>query len=217
MTSKAPVREDRERPAGSVGPANESRRTQAALAHDETVRVAVVTLWGADSDAVTGGFETAMPRMFDGFPGRKLLLLPGVHLPQPDTKHPWPLRPSDVTSVLERHGVAALFETYFDGVADIERRTYVAWEPGQPVDQWWVGGAQKFATAREGNRNKAVIEKLVQGCQPGGERTVAVGGLAVGLLVCGENNVLANRQKTGNTVYIRHGLPGRLFPPYVFT
>ena len=123
--------------------------------------------------------------------------------------HPvWPLDPDDVVPVLEQWGVAALFESYLHGRADEKDRAYRAFEPGKgmlPVEI-----RQVFATSKAANKQK--VKDLVKDCNPGGKRTIVVGGLPIGLLVCGENNILANRQSKGNEAYIRHNLKGALFP-----
>ena len=42
-------------------------------------------------------------------------------------------------------------------------------------------------------------------------RVVCIGGIAIGLLICGENNILANKQKEENRAYVRHFPAANLF------
>lgn len=62
---------------------------------------------------------------------------------------------------------------------------------------------QTFATSKDTGRKPQLVHELVKQCAKGGERTIYIGGLALGLLICGENNLLANKQSRRNRGYIR--------------
>jgi len=209
MTTKDLKSEDAK--TGSDRPSrNLTSKTKPDLPVGASIRLAILTLRGSTTEEVSGAFKAAVPQVFGSFEGRRILLLPGVRFKKTrrtsKKMHPvWPLHPDDVVPVLSKSGVAALFESY-----DEDGRAYRAFEPGKgllPVEI-----RQVFATSEEANKHREKVADLVTDCNPGGERTIVVGGLPIGLLVCGENNILANRQSKGNEAYIRHNLKGALFP-----
>jgi hypothetical protein len=54
------------------------------------------------------------------------------------------------------------------------------------------------------------VGDLLEACQRG-QRIVLLGGFPIGLLVCGENNVLTNIQSQGNRAVLRHHGQGEVF------
>ena len=134
----------------------------------------------------------------------RLLLLPGV-------QDVWPTDARSVMSVASELGAAALFEC--------ARGDDAAWvasdRNGAPLG---TRIRQTFSTSADVDANPALVDALLVACGPGGERTVSLAGTAVGLLSCGENNLLRNAQRDGNRVSVRHRPRAEVFPgvPIVF-
>ena len=85
--------------------------------------------------------------------------------------------------------------------------SYYTFSPDGSLSAWVDG--QLFGSSADVNRDKKLIDQLLAECGPGGQRTTRLAGQDIGLLVCGENNVLVNKQSEGNKCGgIRH-YPGR--------
>ncbi len=119
--------------------------------------------------------------------GQRLLLLPGAQAP-------WPGDQAAVMRVAAEFDAGALFETA-SGV-------WVASTSTGPILSTAI--RQTFGTSAEANADPGLVDALLAACAPGGERTVPLVGIGVGLLACGENNVLRNAQADGNRVSVRH-------------
>jgi hypothetical protein len=71
---------------------------------------------------------------------------------------------------------------------------------------------QLFAKSECANRHPELVEELLRQCGRAGERSIHICGITLGLLICGENNVLANEQGKGNRPYVRFHGGSTLFP-----
>lgn len=67
-------------------------------------------------------------------------------------------------------------------------------------------GKQKFATSSQVNADSDLYKSLVKEINKG-DRTINVGNVEFGVLICGENNVLKNLQGDGNKVKWRYESP----------
>lgn len=150
----------------------------------------------------------ALDQLFDGCVGERIALFPGVQLFKPSAR--WPVGRT-IGAMLKRARVSALVETY---ALHGDFKHYRAFD----IESGWedVRITQKFSNHNNATREK--VSALLEQLKPGGIRTIVLRGVPIGLLVCGENNVLANRQSDGNKPYIRHDLPGSIFPhcPVIF-
>lgn len=162
-------------------------------------RIAVVSFGTGAPKTLDASLREAIGRAFDGFPGKRLALLPGV---QEYGKRRWPSC-SLVSEVLDEHNASGLFEAFDES----GHKAYRAHDAKKGLVD--VALIQSFTTSK--NAIRETVETLVDQSQQGGQRTVNVGGIPVGLLICGENNVLANRQSEDNKVHMRHKVPGTLF------
>jgi hypothetical protein len=115
----------------------------------------------------------------------------------------WPRDRRHVLAIAREHGFAVLFESRDGG----QGPCYLAFDPAtgsvsEPI-------YQRFATSSDASEE--AVRELLEECRPGGGRTLHLSGVDVGVLVCGENNVLYNEQTVGNRVSVRHGLAESLF------
>jgi len=67
-------------------------------------------------------------------------------------------------------------------------------------------GTQKFATSSEVNANSNLCESLIKEINEG-DRTIKVGNVKFGVIICGENNILENIQSEKNKVKWRYKSP----------
>ncbi len=124
-----------------------------------------------------------------------LVLLPGVCAG-------WPKDERTIARIAAEYNATILFEC-------VRRGWCVAKADGQ-VEDW--ASWQRFGSSREADRNPGLVQALVAAAERGGERRLRLGGHDVGLLACGENNVLRNAQSRDNAVGVRHDAADRLFP-----
>lgn len=167
------------------------------------VEVAAVSMRVGTSVTRRDALRKLVGRLFLG-PGARVLLLPGV-------QQKWPTSPAEVMAAAADVGASVLFEAWHG-----ENPAWVASDAtGAPLP---VSIRQTFGNSGEANVNPGLVDDLLALCAPGGERTIALGGVRVGLLCCGENNVLRNAQADGNRVSIRHYPGARILDhvPVVF-
>lgn len=135
----------------------------------------------------------AVHRAFNPFSGPKLLLMAGS-LPF------WPKGIGDIRKVAKVGNVTILFEA----TVHPRKRAYMAILPnGKPLP---LRIYQSFATSADANNQPELVEELIKQCGKDGERTIHLCGIKMGLLICGEINVLSNEQgniKDRNRPYIR--------------
>jgi hypothetical protein len=160
------------------------------------LRIAVVSLrWGSRRDedrALTGAFAAAR----GDHEGPLLVLLPGVG------EH-WSRGTDRIITAAKKHRVHVVFQAFS---SDKRCCTYT-FSPDGDLNEWVDG--QLFGSSADVNRDTRRIDQLLAECGPGGQRTARLVGLDIGLLVCGENNVLVNEQANKNRCAgIRH-YPGR--------
>jgi len=159
----------------------------------EQVRIVLLSTREAGEVRVATSIKNVLQIAFAGAGRRRVVLFPGAQISR---GHRWPSSRDVVEEMLADEGAAGLFEARTEGV----ERAYYAFDPnaGGRLD---VTIHQTFATAHEANENK--VRELLDACRTG-QRTIVVGGIPIGLLVCGENNVLSNVQAEGNRVAVRH-------------
>ena len=129
----------------------------------------------------------------DRMPG--LLLLPGV-----SGTCAWDWTEELLRSANE-YDVALLFETCCE-----KDRVFLGYDPARGVLPNRL--RQVFATSEEARRDPQCVENVLAECGRNSQRVFKFGCGPVGVLVCGENNVLRNRQAEGNAVEVR-GHPER--------
>lgn len=125
----------------------------------------------------------------------QVVLLPGVCAG-------WPHGEQAIARVAAETGSTILFECVLSGWRVVD--------PGGSVRPW--SSWQMFGSSRDADRDPGVVRRLVEAGLPGGERRVLLGGHHIGLIACGENNLLRNAQRDGNRVSVRHSAADRLFP-----
>ena len=125
----------------------------------------------------------------------RLVLLPGVCAG-------WPPDGQLIARVAVEHQTTVLFECVRTG-----------WRVAVPTGELlpWASW-QLFGDSKEADRTPTHVHRLVAAGVVGGERRLRIGGRDLGLLACGENNVLRNAQNAGNAVVVRHDASDRLFP-----
>ncbi len=143
--------------------------------------------------------ERAICKIFDGFKGTRVALLPGrLGLPKRRAS-PDPSWDQEVANILLKHDVNALFET--------RNGLYRGVEMG--VGDLGLAISQSIQFSKEATPE--IVQALLNRCEQNGERSISLAGLSIGLLICGENNILSNEQANENKVSIRHGLAKQLF------
>jgi hypothetical protein len=141
------------------------------------------------SEAVQAAFDTAN--------AGRLLLLPGRW----KRRNPWP-NVDEIAAIASDAKLPILFETtegewpLYTAVSDRGKRL--------PLRLY-----QRFANCKEAKPE--AVQKLANDCNMTGIRVVHLGGVTLGVLICGENNIIANRQDNKNEAYVRHGIAPNLF------
>lgn len=165
---------------------------------DALVTIVAVSLRTGTPAARSAGLATALGQAFEGKPeGPRIVLLPGWA-----TK--WPVGDSVVVDPCSQHGAAVLFERCLGDTG-----TWTAFD-GAGADLG-VGANQLFGDSGQADREPDRVEELLRACAPGGGRTIRLAGVDVGLLSCGENNVLRCAQARGNEVSVRHHPKASIF------
>jgi hypothetical protein len=161
----------------------------------DKVRFAAISLAEAEPGECATALSRALDQVFAVPSDVRIALLAGVQGDWPSTQF--------VCEALAPHRAFGLFEGRDDASG---RVAYRAFEPGRGL----VGPAiyQLFAYSAEADADR--VQQLLDECRPGESRTFNVAGIPIGLLVCGENNVLCNAQSDGNRVSVRHGLADSL-------
>jgi hypothetical protein len=168
---------------------------------DERIRIALFATRRAPERELVAALDELMAKVFLGFSGRRLALLPGVHcFTRPS---PWPSSRGLVDDLLAQHRAAGLFEAREPD----RQKAYFAYDP-RAGGKLPVVIRQRFTTS---DAEKDRVLSTVEACRTG-QRNVVIGGVPVGLLVCGENNVLANVQTEENRVVVRYVGGRDLFP-----
>jgi hypothetical protein len=129
--------------------------------------------------------------------GQKLLVLPGRW-------GPWPIV-DEIAGVARDAKLHILFETETKESAPHGVYTAVS-HTGKllPLKLY-----QRFWNCK--NATPERVQILINECNSTGMRVVHLGAFTLGLLICGENNVIANRQADDNRAYVRHDLASKLF------
>ena len=190
---------------------NHTVKFPARIQKQLTYRVGVFGFWNTKPRKLRGVLDKAFGQIFDAHDGPRLALLPGV------VSHGkgWPQGHDEVCRTAAKHRVAVLFEAVLpDGNA-----AYHACKASGKLLPVQI--PQRFATSQQANRHPTVVADLLADCKPGRERTVNLEGLPIGLLICGENNILTNKQSdkaVRNRPSVRHHPDANLFEhvPVVF-
>jgi hypothetical protein len=144
------------------------------------------------SQELTYALKEAALNAFGTFAGPKLLLLAG-------SLHSWPTSVNEIRRIARAAHVPILFECEIQG-----RAAYMA-VPAKGR-QLPLKIYQLFIDSNQANREPGRVEELIGQCKKDGKRTIHISGITLGLLVCGENNVLANKQgdtSQVNRAYVR--------------
>jgi hypothetical protein len=132
------------------------------------------------------------------------LLLPGRLKRRPwEHRHSWPTV-DQIAGVARNTKLPILFQTiepetkpFYTAVSGAGKKL--------PLEVY-----QQFSTGK--NATPEAVKGLVKECNPSGERAIDIAGLTVGLLICGENNVLTNKRSDHNRgVRVRHSRARDLF------
>jgi hypothetical protein len=180
---------------------NDTAQRRDSIVSDQTYRIAVIGFWLAP-DKLSGVLEAAYPKIFDGHHGPKIALHPGVAVAGSKL---WPEDVNEVRNAARTNEVTALFEAKIGS----ERPAYKAVAPDGsmlPIEIY-----QRFATSGQANADLDMVAKLVEDCASGQQRTLNLAGLPLGLLVCGENNVLINPKSEGYRARVRYPRGAQIF------
>lgn len=200
---------------------NRTAQHQQDVELDATYRVALLG-FSLCSDKLPGVIDHMYRRVFANHAGPRIALHAGVVYPLTNADEPpppkesssagaratleaWPIGTDEVQRAATAHEVTALFETRLAAGT----RAYKAFAPGHrmlPLEIY-----QRFVNSAQADADPRMVAELVADCGRDRERTIHLGGLRLGLLVCGENNVLTNRQTDSNRVHVRHDQDAHLF------
>ncbi len=171
---------------------------------DSSVTIVAVSLRVGTPASRSAGLATALSEAFSTPAlGPRFVLLPGW-----TTK--WPVG-DDVVDRCREHAASVLFERCLGNTG-----TWTAFDgSGAPLG---VELNQVLSDSGQADREPETVDALLRDCAPGGSRTVRLEGADVGLLCCGENNVLKCAQAQGNEVSVRHHPKASIFDhvPVVF-
>jgi hypothetical protein len=168
---------------------------QVDISEKEMGPIAVVSMREAPSHVRNGALRRLLAAVTVEVEAPPLVLLPGACAG-------WPKDERMVARIAAEYGATVLFECVRSGWR-------VARADGQ-VEEW--ASWQTFGSSRDADREPGLVERLVAAGQPDAGRRLHLAGHDIGLLACGENNVLRNAQSQGNAVSVRHGAATRLFP-----
>lgn len=163
------------------------------------LRVAVVSPRQGDRTSEDRAIRDVFTAARLGYAGPLLVLLPGAG------DH-WSRDGARIQALAQEYDAHAIFE----GVV----RSICAYRMCGPEGIAAAAIHQRLATSAQAQRRetRGLVDDLL-GEIDAGERTLRAHGRAVGVLVCGENNVLVNEQSQGNRCLGVRGHPGRdLFP-----
>lgn len=165
-----------------------------AIAIDQDPLILAISLRVANPNTRTESFIEALEKGLGAPDGRpRIVLLPGY-----EEKYDWPCANTRVLELVREHGAAIIFE---------QRSSIgILWQAYEILGGPLVEIRQKFIDSKEANLEQGLVRELIRECQPGGKRTIRLSGLDIGLLSCGENNVLINHQIDKNRVSVRHNL-----------
>jgi hypothetical protein len=177
-------------------------RRAARRVRREPLQVAAIGLRAGLGERRAEVVARAFEQVFRTSGCARLALLPGID----DDKVDGARWVRAVRRLAKRYSVLVLFES---SGGSREGSAFRAWDP--------IGGAdllsvrQLFAHSHQANRAPRLVDAVLERSRPGAPGTCTWAGWDVGLLVCGENNVLANAQSRDNAVSVR-GRPGaRIF------
>jgi hypothetical protein len=179
---------------------NNSARNSANVS-DETYRIAVIGFW-RNPNVLSGVLHDAYRKIFADHKGPRIALHPGMAFVGSKS---WPKDVEEVSQAAGDHKVTALFEARKGS----GRPAYRAVGPDGcelPIEIY-----QRFATSWDANADLDMVEKLVKDCGRDQQRTLNLAGLPLGLLVCGENNVLINPKSEGYQARVRYPRNAQIF------
>lgn len=166
----------------------------------QPLRVAVVSLRAAGARLEKRALRQAVAATREDYEGPLLCLFPGV------SAH-WSSNPDTFRTVLLRHRASALAELSFP-----EGARYVGLDASNG-DFLPQRVRQRLASGSDATRHPELVDRILAECEPGGPRRFVLEGVEVGVLVCGENNLLQSRQGLGNECSgIRHHSGASLLP-----
>jgi len=163
----------------------------------QPLRVAVISLRAAGARVEKRALRQAVAAARNDYDGRLLCLFSGV------SSH-WSSNPDAFRTLLQRHRASALAELSFP-----EGARYVGLDASL-TDFLPQRVRQRLAGGSEATRHPERVAQILAECEPGGPRRFPLEGLQVGVIVCGENNLLRSCQSEGNACKgIRHhpGVP----------
>lgn len=185
---------------------NKTATTPAPIDREATYHIAAIGFSNEeDPSAMDGALERAFASVFSASAGARpngprIALISGVL-----TASNWSVRADQARRLAADHHVSVLFEER----TSANRAYRACTSTGTLLD---VSIEQRIIDSTQANRDRELVDGLLADCQAGGERTINLEGLPIGLLVCGENNLLTNAQSDENRVYVRHHeLDGHVF------
>jgi hypothetical protein len=158
------------------------------------MRVAAIGLRAGLSSQRGDHAVKALESCFRGWNGARLALFPGVSNDFID-REAWV---EAIRTAARTIGAVVLFES----TGNHDTRCFWAYDGTSGTNLLAV--RQVFSTSTEANRDPSLVNQVLSRSAPGGTGSTSVAGRAVGLLVCGENNVLRNEQSANNAVSVRH-------------
>jgi hypothetical protein len=177
---------------------NKTHLQQTSIDLESTYRLGVCGFRIRGNRKLVRSLSEAVGKAFNRADVHKLLLLPGHR-----KKKYWPTA-DEIAGVAKAEKLPILFET-MEGAS---KPFYTA--VSRTGKRLRLEVYQRFSTCKEAK--PVAVKELVDECNPRGMRVVHIGDFTLGLLICGENNVLANKQDDYNRAYVRHGPFSNLFP-----
>ena len=164
------------------GSCNRSRLRKTGSGRECTYRIGLCGFkLSGNPSGLADSLREAAQLAFHDFPGRKLLLMPGRW--QTNDKR------QSTSSWPTLNPIARITKGgFYTAVSASGKRL--------PLKIY-----QEFATSKEAE--PALVNRLVDECRLEGKRAIDMDGITVGLLICGENNVLVNEQRNHNRAHVR--------------
>jgi len=175
---------------------NKTHQQRTPIEADCTYRIGLCGFRISGSRQLVPSLKEAVLAAFSGADREKLLLLPGRwKCGSWECRNSWP-----TVDQIAEVALAAKLPILFETIGAAPRPFYTAVsDTGKELP---LKLYQQFWNCK--NATKDAVEGLVKECDLKGLRAVHLGGLTLGLLICGENNVLANKQSDDNRAHVRH-------------
>lgn len=175
---------------------NETHLQRTPIDADSTYRIGLCGFRINGSRQLVPSLKEAVSAAFSGADRAKLLLLPGRwKCGRWECRNSWP-----TIDQIAEVAIAAKLPIFFETIEAAPKPFYTA--VSHTGKQLPLRLYQQFWNCK--NATPELVEGLISECNWKGKRAVHIGGVTLGLLICGENNVLANKQSDDNRAYVRY-------------